>query len=523
MQAGARARVLVREPIAAAGIELLRARFDVDVDGEGDIAERIGDYDAIVVRSATQLTADVLERATRLRVIGRAGVGVDNVDVEAATRRGIVVLNAPESTVVSAAEHALALLLALCRSVPQADASLRAGRWERSRFAGVELADKTLAVLGFGRIGREVARRARALTMHVLAYDPYVAADRFRELGVERAETLDDALAAADVVSLHLTLTEETRGLIGAAELARMRPGARLVNVARGGLVDEEALADALRSGQLSGAALDVFSEEPYSGDLLTLDSVVVTPHLGASTREAQDRAGLVVAEQVAAALAGALVPNAVNVPGVDPGELERLGPFLGLASQLSALAVGLAGGAPARLELGFRGELAERDTRVLTVAALDGVFRGRVEQPVNYVNAPLLARERGLEVVESREPDARGFTSLLTVTAGDVEVAGTTIAGRPRLVRALGYEIEVELDPLMLFVVNDDTPGRIGRFGTLLGEAGVNIANMAVSRDRSEGRALMALSVDSPVPETLLERLRAEPGFEDVRFLRVP
>jgi D-3-phosphoglycerate dehydrogenase len=322
MQAGARARVLVREPIAAAGIELLRARFDVDVDGEGDIAERIGDYDAIVVRSATQLTADVLERATRLRVIGRAGVGVDNVDVEAATRRGIVVLNAPESTVVSAAEHALALLLALCRSVPQADASLRAGRWERSRFAGVELADKTLAVLGFGRIGREVARRARALPMHVLAYDPYVAADRFRELGVERAETLDDALAAADVVSLHLTLTEETRGLIGAAELARMRPGARLVNVARGGLVDQEALLAALADGRVGGAVLDVVEPQPLPPEspLWAHPRVIVTSHISGGSPEGWARS---------------MDLFRWNLPLYLDGDIARLGNLVNLADHL--------------------------------------------------------------------------------------------------------------------------------------------------------------------------------------------
>jgi D-3-phosphoglycerate dehydrogenase len=308
-------KVLVREPIAEAGIELLRERFDVDVDANGDLAERIVGYDAIVIRSATKLDAAVLERADRLKVIGRAGVGVDNVDVEAATRRGIVVANAPESTVISAAEHTVGLLLALSRNIPQAHAALKEGRWERSRYGGLELAGKTLGVLGFGRIGQQVARRARGLEMPVVAYDPFVAKERFRELGVDRAETVDDVLAAADFLTLHLPLTAETRGSIDATAFSKMRDGVRIVNAARGELVDEYALFDALRSGQVAAAGLDVFSAEPYSGPLLELDNVVVTPHLAASTEEAQDRAGVIVAEQVVAALEGALVTNAVNIP----------------------------------------------------------------------------------------------------------------------------------------------------------------------------------------------------------------
>jgi D-3-phosphoglycerate dehydrogenase / 2-oxoglutarate reductase len=522
-------RILVREPIAEAGVELLRRRFDVDVDPNGDLGERIADYDAIIVRSGTQLTRDLLERADRLKVIGRAGIGVDNVDVEAASQRGIVVANSPQSTVVSAAEHALGLLLALSRNIPQAHAALKEGRWERSRFAGLELAGKTLGLVGFGRIGQQVARRAAGLEMRLVAHDPYVAPERFRALGAERADTLAALLAEADFLSLHLTLTDETRGLIGRRELERAKSGIRIVNVARGELVDEDALADALRSGKVAGAALDVFSAEPYSGPLLQLENVVVTPHLGASTQEAQDRAGLIVAEQVVAALEGGLVTNAVNMPAVAADELEHLGPFLPLASNLGALAVELAGGNPTRLDLTYLGLLADRDTRLLTVAALNGAFHGRVEQPVNYVNAPLVARERGIEVREQSSAASSDFTSLVGVTAyagGDqYTVAGTTIGQehRSRLVRALGYEIEVELDRLMLFAVNDDRPGMIGRLGSILGEAGVNIANMAVSRNRREARALMALSLDSPPPDGLVQRLRAEPGFVDARFIVLP
>jgi D-3-phosphoglycerate dehydrogenase / 2-oxoglutarate reductase len=515
-------RVLIREPIAEAGIDLLRERFDVDVVPDGDLAETIGDYDAIIIRSGTKLTADLIERAGRLKVIGRAGVGVDNVDLAAASKRGIVVANAPQSTVISAAEHTLGLLLALTRQIPQAHGALKEGRWERSSFPGMELADKTLGLIGFGRIGQQVARRARGFEMHVRAFDPYVAPERFRELGVERAETLDDLVSDADFVSVHSTLTPETRGLLGREQIERMKDGVRIVNVARGELVDEDALVEALASGKVAGAALDVFAEEPYSGPLLGLPNVVVTPHLAASTQEAQDRAGVIVAEQVAAALDGGVVTNALNVPAVAAEDLDALGPYLPLATNLGALAIELAGGTADRLDFRYLGELADRDTRLLTVAALNGAFRGRVEQPVNYVNAPLVAKERGIEVREERRRASRHFKSLMTVTAvadGQELVVGGTITGRddePRLVRALGYDIEIAIEPLMLFVVNDDRPGRIGRLGTLLGEAEINIANMAVSRNRPRSRALMVLTLDSPITPEVLERIRAEPGLLD-------
>jgi D-3-phosphoglycerate dehydrogenase len=521
----ARARVLVREPIADAGIELLRERFDVEVDPNSDLAAKIGDYDAIVIRSATKLTADVLERADRLKVIGRAGVGVDNVDVEAATRRGIVVANAPESTVTSAAEHTIGLLVALSRNIPQAHAALKQGRWERSAYSGIELAEKTLGVLGFGRIGQQVARRAIGLGMRVVAYDPFVARERFRELGIERAESTDDALAAADFLTLHLPLTPETRGSIDARAIAKMRDGVRLINAARGELVDEDALAEGLRAGKIAAAALDVFSAEPYSGPLLELENVVVTPHLAASTEEAQDRAGVIVAEQVAAALEGGLVTNAVNIPAIGAEDLDVLGPFIPLAAKLGRLAMELAAGGGERITLSYYGGLSGFDTRLLTVAALNGAFQGRVDQPVNYVNAPVIAAERGIEVEEERRRASRDFTNLIRVsvrTDGDeLRVAGTTIGRDNRLwlVSALGFELEMELAPLMVFFRYDDVPGVIGRVGTLFGEAGVNIANMAVSRTRRGGKALMALSLDTPAPPDVVERFRAE-GFDDARFI---
>jgi D-3-phosphoglycerate dehydrogenase len=520
-----RPRVLIREAIADAGVDLLRERFDVDVELNGDLNAKIGAYDAIVIRSATRLTAEVLQHAERLKVIGRAGVGVDNVDVEAATRRGIVVANAPESTVVSAAEHTIGLLVALSRNIPQAHAALKQGRWERSRYGGIELEGKTLGVLGFGRIGQQVARRALGLGMRVVAYDPFVAKDRFRELGAERLETTDDVYAEAHFLTLHLPLTEETRRSIDAEALARMRDGVRLVNAARGELVDEEALVEALRSGKVAAAALDVFSEEPYSGPLLELDNVVATPHLAASTEEAQDRAGVIVAEQVVAALEGALVTNAVNIPVIRSEDLEVLGPYVPLAAKLGRLAMELAGGRAERITLTYYGGLSGYDTRLLTVAALNGAFQGRAETAVNYVNAPVIAAERGIEVGEERRRASRDFTNLVRVEVrsnGDrVRAAGTTIGSDHRqwLVSALGFELEMELAPLMVFFRYDDVPGVIGRVGSLFGEAGVNIANMAVSRTNRGGKALMALSLDSPPPEELVAGVRAH-GFDDARVI---
>jgi D-3-phosphoglycerate dehydrogenase len=518
-------RVLVREAIADAGVELLRSRFDVDVDTESPLADVVGRYDAIIIRSQTKLDAPLLERATNLRVIGRAGVGVDNVDVEEATRRGILVLNAPESTVVSAAEHTIGLMLALSRNIAQAHASVKSGRWERSRYAGHELAGKTLGLLGLGRIGQQVAHRALALGMHVLAFDPFVSRERFRELGVDRAESQEDVFASSDIVSLHLPLTDETRAVVNHAALAQAKEGVRIVNAARGELVDEEALLEALRSGRVAAAALDVFSSEPYTGPLLELDNVVVTPHLAASTEEAQDRAGLIVAEQVAAALDGNLVANAVNMPAVSSEDLESLGPFAPLARRLGSLAMELAGGRAERIVLSYRGRLADFDTRLLTVAALNGVFQGRTEQPVNVVNAALVAAERGIAVEEQSDRSSPDYTSLVEVSlrsnGDETAVAGTTFGGEGRhwLVGAIGFKIEIELAPLMVFFQYEDRPGVIGHVGTLFGRAGINIANMAVSRTNEGGKAVIALSIDTPAPPELVTEFRAA-GFHDASFI---
>jgi D-3-phosphoglycerate dehydrogenase len=519
-----KARVLVRETIAEAGVQLLQARFDVDVDPNGELADKIGAYDAIVIRSATKLTADLIAKGTNLRVIGRAGVGVDNVDVEAATRQGIVVANAPESNVVSAAEHTIGLLVALARNIPQAHAALKQGKWERSKWGGVELADKTLGVLGFGKIGQQVARKAVGLGMRVVAFDPFVSKERFRELGVERAESREDVFGTADFLTLHSPLVPETRGSINAEAFAQMKDGIRLVNAARGALIVDEDLIAALESGKVAGAALDVYSEEPYTGPLTQFDNVVVTPHLAASTDEAQDRAGVIVAEQVAAALEGGLVTNAVNIPTLREEDLEILNPYMPLAKQLGRLAMEFSDGRIDAITLAYHGTIAGYDTRLLTLAALNGAFESR-DPSVNWVNAPLVAADRGIEVNEESHRSSRDFTNLVQVTVrqdGDeLGVAGTTIGTRLWLASALGYELEMELAARMVFLRYDDIPGQIGKIGTLFGEAGVNIANMAVSRNREGGKALMALSVDSAVPDTLVEALGGG-GFDDVRVVHL-
>ncbi len=518
-------RVLVAEKIAPGGVDYLSERFAVDVELGLDaetLGARIGDYDAIVVRSATKVTADLIAKAGRLKVVGRAGTGVDNVDVEAATRRGIIVCNAAGSNSLSAAEHAIALMLSQARNVPQAHSSLVAGRWDRSKYGGIEITGKTLGVMGFGRIGQMVAERAKGLGMHVIAYDPFVTEHRYRELGVEQAATPEALYAVSDFVTLHLASTPETRGSIGREAFAAMKPGARLINAARGDIVDTDALVEALQSGHLGGAGIDVFPQEPTTeSPLFGLPGVVVTPHLGASTSEAQDRAGVVVAEQVAAALTGGVVTSAVNIPAVGAEALEVLGPFLPLAGQLARLLVTLSDDLDSPLEISYEGQLANLDTRLLTSAVLAGVLHGRVDDSVNIVNAGSLAAERGIVWTETSTPQARDYTNRLTLRLGDVSVGGTTVGttSRPRLVLAFDQEIDIELARYIGILRYLDVPGQVGRVGTILGEEKVNIASAAVSRSRAEGGAVLAITDDSPVAARAAERIADLDGFEDVRF----
>jgi D-3-phosphoglycerate dehydrogenase len=519
-----RARVLVKEKIADAGVELLRDRFDVELglDWDGDqLEQRIGEFDGILIRSATKLTPELIERAEQLKVIGRAGTGVDNVDVEAATRRGIVVANAPEANSIAAAEHTIALMLALCRNIPQAHASLAASQWDRSRFKGTELYGKTLGVLGFGRIGQLVAARAQAFEMPVVAYDKFVTAERFRELGAEGADDPAELYARADFITLHLPKTPETVNFVDGEAISRMREGVRIVNCARGELVDLDALAEGLDSGTVAGAALDVFPEEPFTGHpILEREDVVVTPHLGASTAEAQDRAGIVTAEQVTAALTGGVVTTAVNIAPVRPEVMEQLAPFVPLCEKLGRLAQALGEGTPDRVEVEFRGRLADQDTRILGIAALVGILSGHTEEPVNLVNGPHMAEERGIELVETRDAAAEDFTELVVVRvhSGDesVEVAGTGVGPRniPYLARVWGEDFYLPFAEHLTIFRYTDQPGMIGRVGTIFGEEGVNIVSAAVGAEPGGETAVMALTTDAPVNQSTVDRLLELDGF---------
>lgn len=517
-------RVLVKEKIADAGVEMLRERFEVDLGlemGEEELREAIGAYDAILVRSATQVTPELIERADNLKVIGRAGTGVDNVDIPAATRRGIVVANAPESNSVAAAEHTLALMLALCRNVPRANSSLAGGAWERPKFKGAELYGKTLGVVGFGRIGQLVAKRAQGFEMEVLGFDKFVSAERFRELGVEGVETLEELLGRSDIVTLHVPKTPETVDLIDAEAVAAMKQGARVVNCARGELVDLDAALAGLESGKLGGVALDVFPSEPFTEHpLFGRDDVVVTPHLGASTAEAQDRAGIVTAEQVIAALAGGVVTNAVNIAAVRPEEMEALAPFVPLSEKLGRLAAGLGDGAVDRVEVEFRGKLAGNDTRLLGIAVLVGLLSGQTEEPVNLVNAPQMAEERGIELIETKESASEDFTELVTVRLGAgeqrAEVAGTGVGPRnePYLVSVWGESFYLPFAEHLAVFRYADRPGMIGRVGTMFGEEGVNIISAAVGAAPEGETAVMALTTDAPVRAATIERILGVDGF---------
>ena len=524
-------RVLVTEPLAQVGLDALAAAgFDVDLrtglSAEELVSVVVG-ASALIIRSATRVDEAVLDAGTDLVVVGRAGIGLDNVDVTAATRRGVMVVNAPQSNVLSAAEHTLALLISQARNVPQADADLKAGNWRRSRWEGVELHGKTLGILGLGRVGGLVAQRALAFGMHLVAHDPYVSADRARQMGVELAASVEQLVAEADFLTIHLPRTPETEGLVGRDLLAAAKPGIRIVNTARGGIVDEEALYDALVSGQVAGAALDVFDEEPTTkSPLFELDSVVVTPHLGASTIEAQDKAGQTIAEQVILALRGDFVPYAVNVAAGEASETVRR--FLPLGERLGRLFTALAGGLVETLEVCYEGQVADYDCRILTLSVLKGVFSPVVAEPVSFVNAPQLAEERGLALRETKSSSARDFVNLISLRGRigerDIHVEGT-LAGRsetPRIVGIDDHAVDVPPARYMLVVRNDDRPGMIGRVGITLGDAGVNIADMALGRGQTGEHALMVLSTDSPVAPEVVERLRAQDGILDAKSIEL-
>ena len=523
-------RVLVADPIAPDGVDLLRRGADVDVRTglpRADLLAIVGQYDALVVRSETKVTAEVIQAGRRLQVIGRAGVGVDNIDVEAATERGVVVVNAPTGNTIAAAEHAIALLLAVARKVPQAQASLVAGKWERSRYIGNEVRGKTLGIVGLGRIGSEVARRARGLEMQVVGFDPYVPQDFAQQLGV-RIVPFDLLLSAADFISLHTPLTEATRGMIGRRELSLCKPTAYLINAARGGLVDEEALLEALQEGRLAGAAVDVFAKEPpLNSPLLASDKVVATPHIGALTREAQISVALDVAEQVLAVLHGRPARYAVNMPVAQPEAYGKLRPYLGLAEELARLCYQLVEGQLEAIEITYWGEIGEQDTRPLRAAVIKGLLGGVTEETINVVNAHLVARARGLRVVEQTNTgDLESYASLvnlrLQTDRGAEEVAGTIIRREPHVVRVGEYWLDfIPGRGHLLFCYHRDVPGVVGRVGTILGQANINISSLQVARQRPHGEALMVLGLDEGIPEEVQRQITAEPSIARSKLVR--
>lgn len=524
-------RVLVADPVAQDGIDLLANEAEVDVRTglpPEELRAIIGKYDALVVRSETKVTAEIIAAGSRLQVIGRAGVGVDNIDIPAATERGVVVVNAPTGNTISAAEHTIGLMLALARHIPRADASLRAGEWKRSQFIGVEVRGKTLGVIGLGQIGSEVARRARGLEMRVIGHDPFLPEERARTLGVELVD-LPKLLTDSDFITLHTTLTPGTRNLIGANEIAMMKPSVRLLNVARGGIIDEEALAAAAASGRIAGAAVDVFSKEPAQGNVLTTqERIIVTPHLGASTAEAQERVAVDVAAQILAVLRGEHAAYAVNAPMVAPETMSVVGPFIAVAEMAASLATQLSEGQLRAVEIDFDGEIALHDTTVLRASVIRGLLKPVSEGNITVVNANMVAEQRGLHIVERRDPDAEdGVASLLTVRVrtamGETVVSGTVEHGLPHIVDLNGLRVDFTPSAGYLLLCNNtDRPGMIGAVGTKMGEFDINISSMKVGRRQARGRALMVLELDDePSPEQV-RAIAAIPGIDSAQLVRL-
>jgi D-3-phosphoglycerate dehydrogenase / 2-oxoglutarate reductase len=527
-------RVLLSDTLAPQGIEVLKRypqiKFDIKTGLKpAELAEIIGPYQALLIRSGTKVTREVIERADSLKVIGRAGVGVDNVDLDAATRRGIVVMNSPLGNSVTTAEHAISMLMALARHIPEATASLRAGRWDRNKFMGTEVCNKTLGVVGLGNIGRIVADRALGLKMKVIGYDPILTADAAARFGVELV-SLDELFARADFITVHTPLTDDTRGIVNAAAFAKMKKGVRIINCARGGIVDERALADAIKSGKVAGAALDVFVEEPPPRDhpLLQLDAVIATPHLGAATDEAQVQVSVDIAQQVADFLIEGTIRHAVNIPALSPQELEVLGPHLRLAEKLGRLAAQLAAGAaPTAVTVAFGGEATNVKAEPITAAVLKGLMSGFLDEELNLVNAPFIARERGIGVTEKRSREVTDYLNTLSVAvetaAGAHEVSGAVLSNHAlRLTRIDGYRVEAVPEGYFLMLHNRDVPGVVGAVGTMLGEAGINIGGLELGRDRVGGTALSLVEVDSPVPAAMLDRLKTLPAITSASLLKL-
>jgi D-3-phosphoglycerate dehydrogenase len=528
----AKSRVLVSDPLAEEGLAILRPVVDVDVRTdlkEDELCKIIGDYDALLVRSGTDVNAKVIEAGKKLKFIGRAGVGVDNIDVAAATRKGIIVANAPEGNTLAATEHTMAMMLSLARNIPQASASLKKKEWKRSKFMGNELNEKTLGIVGFGRIGRELAKRAIAMDMKVVAYDPFITKERAAELGVAMM-TMADLFTVADVITVHTPLIPETKHIINAKSIATMKDGVRIINCARGGIIDEKALFDAAKSGKVAGAALDVFeTEPPTESPLLTLDNIIVTPHLGASTVEAQLNVAVSVAKQCIEVLKGGAAKYVVNAPMVPPDQAELLKPYTELAEKMGRFVIQTAGGRLASVECIYGGDLSAYagSMKFVTRLALKGLLDPILQQPVNIVNAEFIAKERGIAVSETVTQEANGFKNLITIKIktdkGEESVSGTVFfKGRSRIVAVGGYTMDMIPEGYVIVSRHLDKPGVIGRASTILGKNNINIAGMQVGRINPGEQAIMVLNVDSEVPAAVMEEIRAMPGISTATFAKI-
>ena len=526
-------KVFVADPVSQRGVEALAEGGVVEVVvktglKEEELIKIIPEFHGLVVRSQTKVTPAVFAAAKNLKVVGRAGVGIDNVDVEAATKHGVIVMNAPGGNTISTAEHAFSLMLSVARNIPQASASMKAGKWDRKKFEGVELYDKTLAILGMGRIGTEVARRAIAFGMKVLAYDPYISASKARSLQVEVVEKIDDILPRADFITVHMPLTEETKHMIGAKQLPLLKKGVRIVNCARGGLIDEEVLAEGLKSGQIGGAALDVFEVEPPPAEWphRDIDNLVLTPHLGASTAEAQELVGIEIAEAVRATLLHGEIRNSVNMPNIDAKTLSLLGPWIELGEKLGLFLAQIAPKRAEKLTIRYSGRMVELDLTAVTRSLVTGFLRHIHGDEVNPVNAPAILSNLGLEIVETKQSEAGEFTDLLEVTIEQdgvtASVGGTLYGSKPRIVTVNGRFVEGVPSGTVLLLENRDRPGIVGHLGTLLGESKVNIAGMSLSRNEVGGQALTLLNLDSAPDEALLTKVTSDPDIASARVIRL-
>jgi len=523
-------KVLISDALSPATVQIFKDRgIEVDFQpalgkDKEKLAAVVGNYDGLAIRSATKVTAKVLEQARALKVIGRAGIGVDNVDIPAATARGIIVMNTPFGNSITTAEHAISLMLALARQIPEADASTRAGKWEKNKFMGVEIFGKTLGVVGCGNIGSIVADRAIGLRMKVVAFDPFLSQERADDLGVEKVE-VEELFRRADFITLHTPLTDKTRNIISAGAIKHMKKGVRIINCARGGLVDEAALYDALKSGQVAGAAFDVFVTEPATENpLFNLPNVVCTPHLGASTSEAQENVALQIAEQMSDYLLRGAITNAINFPSISAEEAPKLKPFIALAEKLGSFAGQLTETGISKVQLAYEGAVAQMNTRALTSAALAGLLRPMLGD-VNVVSAPVVAKERGIVVEEVTREMPEDYESLITITVTTERqtrhVSGTVFAdGRPRIVNIKGIRMDAEFGPSMIYITNLDKPGFIGKFSSTLGEAGINIATFHVGRDAPGGNAVALIEIDGDLPETVLAKVRALPQVQQAKPL---